>query len=57
MRSRQSLQRAIKRGHITEYGIDLVRPFNNRRSTPGRKENELRKRDYECCKKRFINEG
>jgi hypothetical protein len=57
MRNKQSLQRAIKRGHITEEGIELRRPFNNRKPTPGRKENELRKKDYEYYKKRFIVEG
>lgn len=57
MRKKQSTQRAIKRGHLTEWGMELRRPFNNRKPTPGRKENELRKKDYECYKKRFIVEG
>lgn len=52
-RKQQSLQRAINRGHITPDGIKLGRPFNNRKPTFGRKENELRKKDYEYYKERF----
>ena len=54
MRRGQSTARAIKRGHMTTEGFIVpTRPFNNRKPTFGRNENELRKREYEYCKKRF----
>ena len=54
-RKQQSIQRAVRRGHLTPGGIVLCRPFNNRKPTFGRKENELRKKDYEHYKERFNN--
>lgn len=41
----RSIGRAIKRGHF-DIGMGMIipkRPFNNRKSTPGRKQNELKK--------------
>lgn len=43
----KSINRAIKRGHVSPYGFAYPkRPFNNRKSTLGRYENELKKRLY-----------
>lgn len=50
----KSLQRAIKRGHVTSSGYPLPkRPFNNRKPTRGRKENEYKKRLYEHYRRVF----
>lgn len=47
----KSVRRAIKRGHVTRYGILIPkRPFNNRKSTRGRKLNEEKKRIYKQMK-------
>jgi hypothetical protein len=45
----KSVRRAIRRGHIDLFfGIVLPkRPFNNRKPTPGRAHNELKKAAYE----------
>lgn len=44
----KSVNRAFKRGHITNYGYILpVRPFNNRKHTAGRKDNINKKRIWE----------
>lgn len=43
----KSVLRAVRRGHITQYGTIIPkRPFNNRKSTQGRKMNELKKAIY-----------
>lgn len=47
----RSARRAIKRGHVSLLGeIYPRRPFNNRKSSPGRKFNEDRKDIYEQIK-------
>lgn len=53
----KSVRRAMRRGHITEFGIMIPkRPFNNRANTSKRKgvhsrfENLIKKRDYEAAK-------
>lgn len=43
----KSFRRALRRGHITPNGTPIPRrPFNNRKPTAGRKENELKKTIY-----------
>ena len=43
----RSVKRAIKRGLVSPYGVIYPkRPFNNRKSTLGRSENELKKKLY-----------
>lgn len=43
----RSVKRAIKRGLVSLYGVIYPkRPFNNRKSTKGRYENELKKKLY-----------
>lgn len=47
VRKYKSVQRAIRRGHVTRYGLIIPsRPFNNRKPTKGRKLNEEKKRVY-----------
>ncbi len=48
----KSIKRAIRRGHIdATTGIKYPnRPFNNRKPTPGRHHNEMKKRIYEQLK-------
>ena len=51
VRKYKSVKRAIKRGHVTRYGILIPsRPFNNRKPTRGRKLNEEKKRVYKQMK-------
>lgn len=51
VRKYKSVKRAIKRGHVTRYGILIpARPFNNRKPTRGRKLNEEKKRIYNKMK-------
>ena len=51
VRKYKSVKRAIKRGHVTRYGILIPkRPFNNRKPTRGRKLNEEKKRVYNKMK-------
>lgn len=51
VRKYKSVKRAIKRGHVTRYGILIpARPFNNRKATRGRKLNEEKKRVYKQMK-------
>lgn len=43
----KSVLRAVRRGHLTQYGTVIPdRPFNNRKATKGRKMNELKKSIY-----------
>lgn len=43
----KSVLRAARRGHINKYGtIVPKRPFNNRKETPGRSMNLLKKQIY-----------
>lgn len=47
----KSIRRAIKRGHVTFYGIDIPkRPFNNRKRTKGRKFQLLKEDIYDRIK-------
>lgn len=48
----KSIKRAIRRGHVNSFtGIKYPnRPFNNRKPTPGRRHNQLKKRIYEQLK-------
>lgn len=49
------VKRAIKRGHTSPLGeVYPRRPFNNRKSTPGRKFNKDRRDIYEQIKHRGI---
>lgn len=51
VRKYKSVNRAIKRGHVTRYGMLIPsRPFNNRKPTRGRKLNEAKKRIYSQLK-------
>ena len=50
----KSLRRAFRRGHCTINGTIIPRrPFNNRKPTPGRMENESKKMVY-AAYKRYI---
>lgn len=43
----RSVLRAARRGHISKYGVIIPkRPFNNRKETPGRYMNQLKKQIY-----------
>lgn len=53
----KSVKRAMRRGHVTAFGMIVARrPFNNRANTSTRKgvhsrvENQIKKRDYEAAK-------
>ena len=51
VRKFKSVQRAIRRGHVTRYGIIIPRrPFNNRKPTRGRRFNEEKKRIFNSLK-------
>lgn len=51
----KSVRRAIRRGHVSPLGeVYPRRPFNNRKSTSGRKLNEDKKDIYEQIKYRGI---
>lgn len=49
----KSTKRAMRRGHLHPvFGYPIPnRPFNNRKPTPGRSENEQKKKDYEQSKR------
>ena len=64
VRKFKSVNRAMKRGHITNIGmIAPDRPFNNRKNSSKRKgihsrvTNELKKQIYEMYRKRLENVG
>ena len=53
----RSVKRAMRRGHVTSFGMIVSRrPFNNRANTSKRKGvhsrfvNQIKKRDYEAAK-------
>lgn len=52
----KSVRRAIRRGHADLYtGLPFPRrPFSNRKPTPGRKLNELKKSIYEQYSQRAV---
>lgn len=53
VRKFKSVKRAVRRGHVSALGeIYPKRPFNNRKSTPGRIFNEVKKEIYEQIKHR-----
>ena len=48
----KSVLRAVRRGHLTQYGTVIPdRPFNNRKSSPGRNLNISKKKIYERLKR------
>lgn len=50
----RSVRRAMKRGHITPWGvIASKRPFNNRSRTAGREQQLLKERLYGQVRARF----